>query len=183
LTVAAGEYSVAAEFVVTRLACNGHDEERTWHGLLAQKLGTGVTVAIQTKTASFGMNFQVNARCETPTTADNEWYVLVKLHEEGTRPSFYILPRNVVAGADLPRHTAVGSLGGRGVIAACDRCGRWTLLVTRIAGICSTARRTTLHSSSTRGFQRSRYATCPWRYQLLERSATDSFEAAGKLTG
>jgi hypothetical protein len=101
LTVAAGEYSVAAEFVVTRLACNGHDEERTWHGLLAQKLGTGVTVAIQTKTASFGMNFQVNARCETPTTADNEWYVLVKLHEEGTRPSFYILPRNVVAGADL----------------------------------------------------------------------------------
>ena len=71
--------------------------------VLAQIPDLGVVVAIQTKTA-YGKHFQLNEKCEKPATAQNQWYVFVKLHEEGTRPSFYVVPRNVVAGAMYAEH-------------------------------------------------------------------------------
>src|SRR4051794_31066129 len=34
----------------------------------------------------------------------NEWFVLAKLNETVARPSFYIAPRNVIAGATYAQH-------------------------------------------------------------------------------
>lgn len=106
LTGAAGEYFVAAELSLRGWLATVTIKNAPGTDVLAQKAGTGVTVAIQTKTASYGMNFQLNAKCETPSVTSNEWYVFVKLHEERTRPSFYIVPRNIVAAAVYAQHRA-----------------------------------------------------------------------------
>jgi hypothetical protein len=104
LTGAAGEYFVAAElslrgWLATVTIKNAPDTD-----ILAQKPATGIVVAIQTKTASLGNNFQLNRKCEVPARSQNEWYVLVKIREENTRPSFYIVPRDIMAGAVYAQH-------------------------------------------------------------------------------
>jgi hypothetical protein len=46
----------------------------------------------------------LNAKCETPASADNEWFLFVKLHEEFTRQTYYVEPRDVVAAAVFANH-------------------------------------------------------------------------------
>jgi hypothetical protein len=114
LTGTAGEYFVAAELSLRGWLATVTIKNAPGTDVLAQKRTTGVVVAIQTKTASFGNPFQLSKNCETPTTVQNEWYVLVKLHEPKTRPSFYIVPRNIVAGAVYAQHQEWLSRPGRG---------------------------------------------------------------------
>jgi hypothetical protein len=104
MTGAAGEYFVAAELSLRGWLATVTIKNSPGTDILAQKPVTGAMVAIQTKTASFGNKFQLHRKAETPTTARNEWYVLVKLHEERTRPTFYVVPRNIVAGAAYAQH-------------------------------------------------------------------------------
>jgi hypothetical protein len=66
--------------------------------VLARNLATGRVVAIQTKTASLGNKFRLGPKDEVPSAADNEWYVFVGLAASGERPTFFVVPRNVVAG-------------------------------------------------------------------------------------
>jgi hypothetical protein len=114
LTGAAGEYFIAAELSLRGWLATVTIKNAPGVDVLAQNLGLGVTVAIQTKTASYGNDFQLNAKCEQPSTALNEWYVFVKLHEERTRPSFYVVPRNIVAGFVYATHREWLSRAGRG---------------------------------------------------------------------
>jgi hypothetical protein len=104
LTGAAGEYFVAAELSLRAWLATVTIKNAPGTDILAQKLGTGTTIAIQTKTANEGNNFQLSAKCEIPSSALNQWFVFVKLHGIGTRPSFFIVPRNVVAGAVYAQH-------------------------------------------------------------------------------
>jgi hypothetical protein len=104
LTGAAGEYFVAAELSLRGWLATVTIKNAPLIDVLAQKPRQGTAVAIQTKTASHGNQFLLNAKCEVPSTAPNQWYVFVKLPKESTRPSFYIIPRNVVAGAVYAQH-------------------------------------------------------------------------------
>ena len=104
MTGAAGEYFVAAELSLRGWLATVTIKNSPGTDILARKPTTGTMVAIQTKTASYGNNFQLNKKDETPTAARNEWYVLVKLHEEKTRPTFYVVPRNIVAGVAFAQH-------------------------------------------------------------------------------
>jgi hypothetical protein len=97
LTGASGEFYVAAELTRRLWLASVTPEgvERT--DVLAQHLETRAIIAIQVKT-SRGTNFQLNAKLETPTKASNEWIIFVALGQEGERPTFYLMPRNLVAG-------------------------------------------------------------------------------------
>jgi hypothetical protein len=58
----------------------------------------------------------LNASIERPSSANNEWVVLVKLHELGSRPSFFIVPHDHVAAASYAQHKrwlGTPGLGGR----------------------------------------------------------------------
>src|SRR5690348_8797999 len=96
LTGAAGEYYVAAELSLRGWLATVTIKNAPHTDVLARKLETGRLLAIQTKTASQGYNFQLGIKDEKPTTADNEWYILVSLRPVGERPLFHIIPRNVV---------------------------------------------------------------------------------------
>lgn len=72
--------------------------------MLAQYREKGILVAIQTKTASMGNQFMLNVSIERPSAANNEWVVLVKLHEVGSRPSFFTVPHDHVAAASYAQH-------------------------------------------------------------------------------
>lgn len=104
MTGAAGEYFVAAELSLRAWLATVTIKNAPGTDILAQRPATGSIVAIQTKTASFGNKFQLGKKDELPSRADNEWYVLVKLHEQRTRPTFYVVPRNVIAGATFAQH-------------------------------------------------------------------------------
>src|SRR3954463_4169931 len=97
LTGAAGEYYVAAELSLRGWLATPTIKNAPGTDVLAQFREKGILVAIQTKTASFGDQFALNKNIESVSTATNEWVVLVKLHELGTRPTFYVVPRNIVA--------------------------------------------------------------------------------------
>jgi hypothetical protein len=99
LTGAAGEFYVAAELSLRGWLATVTIKNAPATDVLARDLATGRVVAIQTKPASPGNNFRLGLRDEVPTAADNEWYVLVGLLAPGNRPDFFIVPRNVVAGA------------------------------------------------------------------------------------
>src|SRR4051812_11084460 len=90
LTGAAGEYFVAAELSLRGWLATVTIKNAPGIDVLAQNLDTRATVAIQTKTAGYGNEFQLRDKCEIPTAAQNEWYVFVKLHEPRIRPSFFI---------------------------------------------------------------------------------------------
>jgi hypothetical protein len=104
LTGAAGEYYVAAELSRRAWLATITIKNSPGTDVLAQHLVTGVLVAIQVKTAGPGNQFQLDAKCELGARQMNEWFVLVKLHETDRRPSFYVMPRNIVAGAVYAQH-------------------------------------------------------------------------------
>jgi hypothetical protein len=96
---AAGEYYVAAELSLLGWLATVTIKNAPGTDVLAQHLGSGRVIAVQTKTRTGG-NFQLGARDEVPTARDNEWYALVELADFPTsrqRPTFYFVPRNVVA--------------------------------------------------------------------------------------
>ena len=104
LTGAAGEYYVAAELSLRGWLATPTIKNAPGTDVLAQYREKGILVAIQTKTASLGNQFMVNATMERPSSANNEWVVLVKLHEMRTRASFFIVPHNHVAAAAYAQH-------------------------------------------------------------------------------
>ncbi len=104
LTGAAGEYYVAAELSLRGWLATPTIKNAPGTDVLAQYREAGILVAIQTKTASFGNQFMMNAGIERPSMADNEWVVLVKLHEIKSRPSFFVVPLNHVAAAAYAQH-------------------------------------------------------------------------------
>lgn len=104
LTGAAGEYYVAAELSLRGWLATPTIKNAPGTDVLAQYREKGILVAIQTKTASMGNQFMVHESIERSSAADNEWVVLVKLHELGTRPSFFILPHDHVAAAAYAQH-------------------------------------------------------------------------------
>jgi hypothetical protein len=101
---AAGEYYVAAELSRRGWLATVTIKNAPGTDVLAQRVHTGAVVAIQTKTASRGNNFWVDKKCEVPARAMNEWYVLVDLRADGDRPKFYVIPRNIIAGATYAQH-------------------------------------------------------------------------------
>lgn len=113
LTGAAGEYFVAAELSLQGWLATVTIKNAPGTDVLAQRVLTGQVVAIQTKTASFGNQFQLNAKAEMPATTENEWFVFVKLHEELTRPTFYVVPKDVVAASVYAQHREWLSRPGR----------------------------------------------------------------------
>jgi hypothetical protein len=113
LTGAAGEYFVAAELSLRGWLATVTIKNSPGTDVLAQNLDRHLLVAIQTKTASSGMNFQLNEKCELPSVSENEWYVFVGIQEERTRPRFYVVPHNVVAGALYADHLAWLATPGR----------------------------------------------------------------------
>lgn len=72
--------------------------------VLAQRLDRSAVIAVQTKTASPGSAFQLSLKDEAPGDRDNEWFALVSLGEILARPSFYILPRHVLAAITFLQH-------------------------------------------------------------------------------
>lgn len=104
LTGAAGEYYVAAELSLRGWLATPTIKNAPGTDVLAQFRETGTLVAIQTKTASFGNPFMMNLGIERVSSADNEWVVLVKLHQPLTRPSFFVVPHNHVAAAAYAQH-------------------------------------------------------------------------------
>ena len=113
LTGAAGEYFVAAELSLRGWLATVTIKNAPGTDVLAKSLRSGAVVAIQTKTASLGNQFWLSSKCEVPAMSQNEWYVLVKLHKERTRPSFFVVPTNVVAGAVYAQHREWLSRPGR----------------------------------------------------------------------
>jgi hypothetical protein len=116
LTGAAGEYYVAAELSLRGWLATPTIKNAPGTDVLAQYREMGILVAIQTKTASLGNKFMVNVGIERPSSADNEWVVLVKLHELGSRPSFFVVPHDHVAAAAYAQHRrwlATPGVGGR----------------------------------------------------------------------
>lgn len=104
LTGAAGEYYVAAELSRRGWLATVTIKNSPGTDVLAQRLGTGRVIALQVKTAGVGNRFQLDRKCEAVTTQTNEWFVLVRLQERKNRPSFYVIPRNIVAGATFAQH-------------------------------------------------------------------------------
>jgi hypothetical protein len=115
LTGAAGEYLVAAELSLQGWLATVTIKNAPGTDVLAQSLKTGVLVAVQTKTASSG-SFPLGVKCEIPTSASNQWYVFVRLYRESARPSFFVVPHNVIAGAVYAAH--------REWLSQLDRVGR-----------------------------------------------------------
>ena len=104
VTGAAGEYYVAAELSLRGWLATPTLKNAPGTDVLAQYRERGILLAIQTKTASFGNPFMMNLGIERVSSAENEWVVLVKLHELGTRPSFFVVPHNHVAAAAYALH-------------------------------------------------------------------------------
>jgi hypothetical protein len=97
LVGAAGEYYVAAELSRRDWLATVTIKNSPGTDVLAQRLDRRRIVAIQTKTASPGSHFRLNVKDEAPGERDNEWYVLVSLRGDEERPTFYVIPRHVMA--------------------------------------------------------------------------------------
>lgn len=104
LTGAAGEYFVAAELSLRGWLATPTIKNAPGTDVLAQYREKGILVAIQTKTASMGNHFMLNASIERPSTASNEWVVLVKLGKLDSHPRFFVLPHDHVAAASYAQH-------------------------------------------------------------------------------
>jgi hypothetical protein len=96
LTGAAGEYYVAAELSRQDWLATVTIKNSPGTDVLAQRRDGSRMVAIQTKTSS-GTSWQLGIKDERPAVRDNEWYVLVSLGQPLERPSFYVMPRSIVA--------------------------------------------------------------------------------------
>lgn len=109
MTGAAGEYFVAAELSMRGWLATVTIKNSPGVDVLAQRLDSSLSIAVQTKTASRGNSFQLNQKCEGPSVGEHDWYVLVQLQEKGQEepkrpPRFFVIPRNVVAGAVYATH-------------------------------------------------------------------------------
>lgn len=104
LTGAAGEYYVAAELSLRGWLATPTIKNAPGTDVLAQYREKGILVAIQTKTASMGNQFMLNEGIERPSSASNEWIVLVKLGKLGTQPRFFVVPHDHVAAASYAQH-------------------------------------------------------------------------------
>jgi hypothetical protein len=112
----AGEYYVAAELSLRGWLATPTIKNAPGTDVLAQYREKGILVAIQTKTASPGNQFMVNAGIEHAAQVENEWVVLVKLQKLGSRPGFFVVPHDHVAGAayaQYRRWLATPGVGGR----------------------------------------------------------------------
>jgi hypothetical protein len=115
LTGAAGEYYVAAELSLLGWLATVTIKNAPGTDVLARSLESGRVLAVQTKTKSGG-NFTLTAGDELPTDSDNEWYALVELPEkslQSQRPTFYLVPRNVVAALIFTQHNEWLATPGR----------------------------------------------------------------------
>ena len=92
-----GEYYVAAELSRRGWLATVTIKNAPGTDALAQDLDSGRVIALQSKTASPGSAFRLNAKDERTTAMDNEWYALVALGAVDERPDFFLVPRNVVA--------------------------------------------------------------------------------------
>jgi hypothetical protein len=97
LTGAAGEYYVAAELSRRGWLATVTIKNAPGTDVLAQRVESALTVAIQTKTSSRGSAFRLAEKDERPATTAHEWYVLVGLKGELERPEFFIVPRDFVS--------------------------------------------------------------------------------------
>jgi hypothetical protein len=97
MTGAAGEYYVAAELSRRGWLATVTIKNSPGTDVLAQRLETALTVAIQTKTASPGSMFRLSEKDERPARTPHEWYVLVRLKGELERPDFFVVPRDFVS--------------------------------------------------------------------------------------
>ncbi len=113
LTGAAGEYYVAAELSRRGWLATVTIKNAPGTDVLAQHVETRHVIAVQTKTASQGSHFQLQEKDERLTEAKNEWYAFVALRGELERPTFLLVPRNVVAGIIYGSHRSWLSLPGR----------------------------------------------------------------------
>jgi len=104
LTGAAGEYYVAAELSRRDWLATVTIKNSPGTDVLAQRLDRQRIIAIQTKTASVGNHFRLKDKDEAPGERDNEWYVLVGLGDESQRPTFFVIPRHVVAALTYLEH-------------------------------------------------------------------------------
>jgi hypothetical protein len=103
LTGAAGEYYVAAELSRRDWLATVTIKNSPRADVLAQRPDGSRIVAIQTKTSS-GNSFRLADKDERPESRDHEWYVLVALRGPLDRPSFYIVPRHVIAALAYLEH-------------------------------------------------------------------------------
>jgi len=97
LTGAAGEYYVAAELSLRCWLASVTIKNAPGTDVLARHPDSGRVLTIQTKTSSAGNKFTLGEKDERPAQGHNEWYILVGLAAAGERPSFFLVPRNVVA--------------------------------------------------------------------------------------
>ena len=104
LTGAAGEYHVAAELSRRDWLATVTIKNSPATDVLARRHDRRNIIAIQTKTASPGNHFRLTREDEIPGERDCEWYVLVSLRGLLDRPSFYVLPRHVVAALTYLEH-------------------------------------------------------------------------------
>jgi hypothetical protein len=115
LTGASGEYHVAAELSRRGWLATVTIKNSPGTDVLAQKLDPGNPrlIAVQTKTASAGVErFQLKESDERLSARD-EWFVLVALRDVLERPRFYVVPRDVVAGRIYSDHREWLSTAGK----------------------------------------------------------------------
>ena len=94
---AAGEYLVAAELSRRGWLATVTIKNAPGTDVLAQDLESKRVVAIQTKTATREGRWILGRQEEAPTTAPDEWFVLVSLGKQSSDQRFWVMPRNHVA--------------------------------------------------------------------------------------
>ena len=106
-TGVAGEFYVAAQL-----------SQRGWQAsvllgnsrrtdILAHHPETGVSVSIQSKAANGGGDFQAGKASEEPSIpGTREWFAFVGLSSPDERPTFYVVPRNVISAFSWCQHQA-----------------------------------------------------------------------------
>jgi hypothetical protein len=106
-TGAAGEFHVAAQL-----------SQRGWEAsillgnaprddILARHVGSGTTISVQCKAANNGGKFQAGRKSEQPSPPEaREWFVFVGLDRAEKRPTFFVVPRNVIAAYTWCSHRA-----------------------------------------------------------------------------
>ncbi len=95
---AAGTFETAAQ-----LAHRGWDVGLTYGNaprtdLVAQHDETKRVIAVQCKASTGNQDFLLSVGCESPSPPGrDEWFVLINIFGPEKRPTFYVMPRNVVA--------------------------------------------------------------------------------------
>jgi hypothetical protein len=95
---AAGTFETAAQ-----LAHRGWDVGLTYGNaprtdLVAQHETTKRVIAVQCKTSTGDQDFLLSIGCESPSPPGrDEWFALINAFGPDERPTFYLMPRNVVA--------------------------------------------------------------------------------------